>query len=245
MMGQLRRIAGRVLPESVCKWYWRRFDVPRLHSRFSGLSPRDTFSAIYREQLWNEGSALEFDSGPGSNDAFGLPYVQAVQRFLEQHGIRRVADLGCGDFRIGCRLATLVDRYDGVDCVPDLIAHLSANHSSPGVHFHCLDLTADTLPPAEAAFIRQVLQHLTNAEIQAVLDRCAHFRYLIVTEHVPAEPSPEPNVDHGHGPNTRLLVGSGVYLEHPPFSRRVTPLLELPDGEGAIFRTVVVENPGA
>lgn len=239
---RLRPILSRLLPDSWGRWYWRNVDVPKLHARFARLTPAETFSAIYRERLWQESSTVPFHSGDGSADAYGLPYIQAVQSFLERHDIRTVADLGCGDFRIGRRLAALVDHYDGVDCVPELIAHLRQSESAPNVAFHCLDLIRDPLPTAGAALIRQVLQHLSNQEILAALRQCANYRYLIVTEHVPGPTCPEPNLDHQRGPNTRLLFESGVYLEHPPFSRPITPLLELSDGAGALFRTVIVEN---
>jgi hypothetical protein len=61
--------------------------------------------------------------------------------------------------------------------------------------------------------IREVLQHLSNAQILKVLPKLQAYRWVLVTErHMGATP----NVDQSHGAPTR--VGSGVYLEQKPFS---------------------------
>ncbi len=231
-----------LLPESFSRWY----RAPQLHpdgqERFGLLSLPETFSTIYREQLWGRAVGQGFYSGTGSEDEFAVPYAGALQRFLGQHGIRSVTDLGCGDFRVGRRVSALVDQYNGVDCVPELVAHLNATETRPGLSFHCLDLTSSPLPPAGAALIRQVLQHLSNQEISRVLKQCADYPFIIVTEHLPAGYCPCPNLDQLHGPDPRLVAGSGVFLDQPPFSLKCTVLLELPYCQDSVIRTIVVDN---
>jgi hypothetical protein len=86
---------------------------------------------------------------------------------------------------------------------------------------------SEQLPPAELCLIRQVLQHLSNAQISAILAKLGAFPYVIVTEHQPADQDfIFANVDKVHGPFTRLFSGSGVYLDEPPFNLNVQLLLE-------------------
>ncbi|MGJ5820460.1 class I SAM-dependent methyltransferase [Paludibaculum fermentans] len=230
------------LPEPFIRWYQRRTGHPNGQERFENLSLLETFSIVYREGIWGQAAGQGFYSGEGSEDELAVPYTAAIQGFLRQHGIRSVADLGCGDFRIGRRLSTLVDHYNGVDCVPELIAHLSQTEAREGISFHCRDLTTDPLPPAGAALIRQVFQHLSNREIASVLQQCAHYPFIIVTEHVPAGPCAHPNLDYPHGPNTRLVFDSGVFLDRPPFSRKSTVLLEIPYEGDTVIRTIAIDN---
>ncbi|MBN9657339.1 MAG: class I SAM-dependent methyltransferase [Acidobacteria bacterium] len=196
---------------------------------------------IYRDGIWGQIPGQDFCSGPGSVDEIAVPYAAAVGHFLGQQGIRSVTDLGCGDFRVGRRVSALVDQYNGVDCVPDLIAHLRRTETRNGVSFHCLDLTRDPLPAAGAVLLRQVLQHLSNEQIASALRQCAHYPFSIITEHVPTHCS-APNLDHPHGPNTRLEVGSGIFLDQPPFSLNCSVLLDVPYGTDTLIRTWVVDN---
>ena len=74
--------------------------------------------------------------------------------------------------------------------------------------------------------IRQVLQHLSNAEVGLILENCKKFKYLIVTEHYP-NPDFElvPNIDIPHGPDMRLHYDSAVVLDKPPFDEKNVKLL--------------------
>jgi hypothetical protein len=83
-----------------------------------------------------------------------------------------------------------------------------------------LDIAADDLPSGDCAIVRQVLQHLSNAEIQLILPKLLNFRYLIVTEHIP-EGDFKANLDIISGQGIRLKKKSGVDLLAPPFNLKV------------------------
>jgi SAM-dependent methyltransferase len=220
------------------KWRWGHtwFD-------FEDRPLRDVFSKIYQYNMWGRGDG-QFYSGYGSEQTVTAPYVAAVRTFIAGHAITSIVDVGCGDFRVGAQLLGPGIRYHGVDVVPALIRHHTATHGSETVQFSCLDATSEELPDGDLCLIRQVLQHLTNAEIRRALDRCRKFPYLIVTEHIASpERMTAPNAEHVHGPNTRSEAGSGVVLDAPPFVENVTGvLLELDQGDGTVLRTVVVDN---
>ncbi|WP_353567763.1 class I SAM-dependent methyltransferase [Haloferula sargassicola] len=149
------------------------------------------------------------------------PYIEAVDDWIKRHSAQSwtAVDLGCGDFQVGSRLFDRFDRYVAVDIVPSLIEAHRSNPAYQGVDFRCVDAIADSLPEGDVIFVRQVLQHLSNQEIAEILPKLKKFRYAIVSEHLPSEQTlRRKNLDKVHGGEIRLVKGSGVYLDAPPFS---------------------------
>ena len=75
------------------------------------------------------------NSGSGSHyPSLVIPYMAAVQGLLKSTPqIRRVVDLGCGDFNVGQDIAPLVREYIACDVVPELIARNQQKFSLPNV----------------------------------------------------------------------------------------------------------------
>jgi SAM-dependent methyltransferase len=219
-------------------------------------SARDVFTEIYVENRWGGGGAkadaeFPFDSGVGSGPATAEPYAECVNRFIESHGIKRVVDLGCGDFRVGRRIARESIHYIGVDVVEPLVEANQARFASDRVEFRCIDISTEEVPDGDLCLIREVLQHLSNSQISAILAKLKKFRWVIVTEGRPGPPGTfKPNRDRPHGGDSRALWKSGVVLEAPPFNvPRVELLLSVPTaapvdntlGRGRI-ETFLIEN---
>lgn len=216
-------------------WRLRRISR-RVKHHFRGpgdarRSVKEVFTRIYVENRWGGGgaksdSAYPFDSGAGSADEAAAPYVECVRSFIAAHDIQRVVDLGCGDFRVGRRIAQCGVHYIGVDVVEPLIETNRARFSTDRIEFRCADIIAGELPDAELCLIREVLQHLSNAEILAILSKLKKFRWAIVTEGQPGPPgSFQPNRDKPHGGDSRGLWNSGVVLTAPPFQLPQADLL--------------------
>lgn len=194
---------------------------------------------IYETNAWG-GAPGEFCSGSGSTPERSAAYCALIRRFIGTNGIRTVVDLGCGDFRVGRQFESTAKRYIGIDCVPALINYNQRTFGSDRVSFVCRNIIEDELPDGDLCLIRQVLQHLSNAEIQAVLANCRKYRHVIISEHVPVK-CDRPNIDKPHGPDVRAYINSGVYVEAPPFNLSARVLLE--DTHGAeILRTVLVST---
>lgn len=210
-----------------------------LHSRYRTGSLEEMFGAIYRDGIW--GSADDFMSGSGSHDArIVQPYVAAVRGFAERSDPPLTAvDLGCGDFAVGRQLVSAFAHYHACDVVPALIARNRAKFADPRVTFAQVDMVEDKLPDGDVVMVRQVLQHLSNAQIAQVLPKLNRFRYLIVTEHVPASTF-TPNFDKAAGPHTRLAQGSGVVLDRAPFDlRREKQVLARVEEGAAVIETTL------
>jgi hypothetical protein len=103
--------------------------------------------------------------------------------------------------------------------VPDLVARNQRLFGGPRVSFRCLDATRDELPVGDLVLVREVLQHLSNAEIAVILGKLRNYRYALISEYQPAaEHLVRPNIDKAHGMDTRIWDGSAVFPERPPFA---------------------------
>lgn len=199
---------------------------------------------VYEMKLWGSNQTA-FYSGEGSHEPFiTAPYINAVQKFLGSFkNPLTVCDLGCGDFNVGKEFVSLSRKLIAVDIVPELIAHNQKKYQAENLEFQCLDIAKDSLPKGDCVLVRQVLQHLSNAEIKAILEKLKQYTYVILTEHLP-EGDFEPNVDIISGQGTRLKKGSGVDVLKAPFnfnSRGIKNLstIKVGDAKGIIVTTLL------
>ncbi|MEX0312864.1 MAG: class I SAM-dependent methyltransferase [Allomuricauda sp.] len=178
---------------------------------------KEAMEQIYEAKLWGNNGDV-FYSGDGSHQPELVePYVDTLQSFLKSfENPLTVVDLGCGDFNIGKELVGSTKKYVTVDIVEDLINFNQEKYRLPNLEFHCLDIAKDELPSADCAILRQVLQHLSNAEIKNVVDKLYNFKYVVLTEHLP-QGDFLPNVDIISGQGIRLKKQSGVDLCETPF----------------------------
>lgn len=183
------------------------------------VSAKHVFAEVYDKQIWGKGGETRFFSGLGSGPEAAHPYASFVRAFMARSSARTVVDLGCGDFRVGKLVATASDRYIGIDVVEALIRDNSRRHGNEKVEFRALDITSDALPAADLCLIREVLQHLSNAQIRAVLSRVRQYPNVLITDMQPDDATGfRVNKDKVHGPISRTLCGSVLRLDLPPFS---------------------------
>ena len=182
---------------------------------------KDAMEQIYKMKLWGNNQA-EFYSGNGSHDPNIInPYIKAVTSFLTSFKEPiTVCDLGCGDFNVGKELIAHTKKYVAIDIVPDLIRYNKENFKAENLEFHCFDIAKEELPKADCVILRQVLQHLSNFEIQQIVNKLSNYKYIILTEHLP-EGNFEPNKDIISGQGIRLKKQSGVNLLAQPFNLKV------------------------
>jgi hypothetical protein len=251
MKSFLRSTVRRILPKTFTLAY-DGYRQERLRRRNQRMTTEQVFTDIYTKNRWG-GKPGTFCSGAGSHEnAIVSPYVAAMTAELRRMGAASmtVVDLGCGDYSVGRQLSPNCGRYIGVDIVKPLIAHHQSAYGSPTVSFQHANIVADPLPDGDLCFVRQVLQHLSNDQIAAVLPKLDKFRWCFITEH---HPSPSrlrhPNEDKPHGDNIRMSHGSGVFLEEPPFNiarRRYRLVLEVPgippldDSDAGVIRTYLL-----
>ena len=189
---------------------------------------RQTFQTIYKNNLWGTEENCEFFSGDGSRGQAAKIYVERMSKLLKRHISEQgraitIVDIGCGDFQIGRALmATIPDSfYVGCDIVPELIMYNTKLYATAKVSFRVLDIVAQPLPQGDVYLVRQVLQHLSNANITGFLER-VNCKYLYVTEGHPIERVGPANPDTITGVDVRFDQhtgrGRGVDLDQPPYS---------------------------
>jgi SAM-dependent methyltransferase len=204
---------------------------------------KDAMEQVYEMNLWG-GNASDFYSGEGSHDTeIVAPYITAVIAFLTSfESPLTVCDLGCGDFNVGKELVKHTKKYVAVDIVADLIEYNKLPFKEEHLEFHCLDIAVDDVPSGDCALVRQVLQHLSNDEVQRVVDKLADFKYVMLTEHIP-EGDFVPNEDIISGQGTRLKKQSGLDVLAPPFNFKIkeekqVSSIVLEDHKGVIVTTL-------
>ena len=179
---------------------------------------KDAMQQIYNEHLWG-GKEFDFYSGDGShNPKITKPYLDAVTYFFKsQNNALVVCDLGCGDFNIGKHLVEHTQNYIAIDIVDVLIERNKSLFQHDNLEFHCLDVVKDKLPEADCIILRQVLQHLSNEEIQKIIRKITAYKYAILTEHLPFGQF-EPNKNKIASQGIRLKQHSGVDVSETPFN---------------------------
>jgi SAM-dependent methyltransferase len=204
---------------------------------------KDVMNQIYDLHLWG-GQDFDFYSGFGSHDAEIVePYLDNVITFLKSHNKKLIfCDLGCGDFNIGKQLTKYTKKYIAIDIVADLIERNKTIFKAENLEFHCFDIAKDDLPKADCIILRQVLQHLSNAEIKKVVEKLSNYKYIILTEHLPLG-NFEPNKDIISGQGIRIRKNSGVDLLKAPFNlkieeQKVLNETILEDDKGIIVTTI-------
>jgi hypothetical protein len=198
---------------------------------------------VYAMKLWG-GDTSDFYSGEGSHHPDIVnPYIAVLTSFLGSFKDPiSVCDLGCGDFNVGKQLVGYTRKYMAMDIATDLIARNKEKFKEDNLEFHCLDIAMDDLPSGDCAILRQVLQHLSNAEVQRIVSKLYHFKYVVLTEHVP-EGDFVPNKDIISGQGIRLKKQSGLNLLAPPFDLKVKEEKQLlsqivPNGKGILVTTL-------
>ena len=202
---------------------------------------KEAMEQVYEMKLWGDNNT-EFYSGDGShNSDLVNPYFTVLKAFLRSFKSPLVVcDLGCGDFNVGKELVEHTKKYIAIDIVTALIARNKEVFKEENLEFHCLDIAVDDLPSGDCIVLRQVLQHLSNKEVQAVVRKLTDFKYVILTEHIP-KGNFTVNKDIISGQGIRLKKQSGLNLLAAPFNLKVKEekqLLSINLNKGVIVTTL-------
>jgi hypothetical protein len=240
------KLLPRRIADSLIGYRKRRRLRNNIEKYNQNLTTQEIFTKIYKERVWGQSKdpSDEFYSGTGSRDrTIVQTYIDSVDRFLRSFDVKpSVVDLGCGDFFVGSQIRALCGSYTACDIVAPLIVFNKEKYRSLNVDFRILDLTRDELPQGDVLFIRQVLQHLSNKQIKGALTQIPmKFKYLILTEHLPASESFTHNLDIPGGALLRLPIQSGIVLTSPPFNLCVKSQRTLCQSEesGGIIKTIL------
>ena len=222
-MKKLKSILKLFFPKILVKVYHviqiRLFGI---EYKFTGMSSPDIFDKIYREAIWGKDKFGNPTSGYGSyKNNIVNPYIREVKKLITEIQCSTIVDLGCGDFNIGKNFINICSKYLACDISKFILNQNRQTYKFKNLQFKQINLAEDKLPIGDLAFIRLVLQHLSNTEIMNFvnyINKYKPYQYLLVTEHMSSASSYQPNLDKPSGSNIRLTINSAVEVDKEPFN---------------------------
>lgn len=185
-------------------------------STFGFADPiEDVFTKIYDTGVWG-GKGF---SGSGSQIENARIYVSFLQDFLDQNGIHSVVDMGCGDWQFSQHIDWGNIQYFGYDVVKSIIDRNQQLYQTPTIQFFQANGVSDDLPEADLIVCKDVLQHLSNADIQVFLGQLYKYKHCLITNDVDPKTLTSKNRD--------IVCGEThtVDLTKPPFNLKGTKVL--------------------
>ncbi|SRR6266567_3672564 len=142
----------------------------------------ERFSAVYENRVWLNGRSTGSLSGFGSELENTGAVRQHIAELLESLRTRSLLDIGCGDF-MWMKEVVFPSRYIGVDIVPSIIETNNSLYRSEQRSFHVLDAVHEPLLQADTVLCREVLFHLSFADIWQLVEnvRRSGSSFLIAT----------------------------------------------------------------
>ncbi len=137
----------------------------RRKRNLNARSAEDIFAEIYATNAWR---SEESKSGLGSTLAATTEIRAALPGLLTDLGVKVLIDAPCGDFNWMQHVDLPVEQYIGGDIVASMIERLNVEYANDHRSFIVLDLTKDELPKGDALFARDLLLHLSFADIDRV-----------------------------------------------------------------------------
>jgi len=175
---------------------------------------RSRFTTVYDQGLWG---VSETRSGFGS--VKGSQWVaiaeEAIRKAVGEHGVRSINDIPCGDFNwMPDVLAGLGPiRYIGFDIVAEALARNKDRF--PQYEFRVLDITSQVPPAADLIFCKDLLNHLTDADVTRALDnmRRSGSKFLLASNNPGYENAPLPETPNA---SRHLDITAPPFNQPPP-----------------------------
>jgi len=164
------------------KWHLPR--EQEVFAIFSELMRKDqdsasVFADIYANNLWNGGS------GSGSKLSEAAPYINFIQKYIEDNKIKTVVDVGCGDGRVAVRMFNGTYSYTGIDVVKSMIDHLKVEHDKLEWILSDFYKEVDLIPKAKLLLCKDVLHHWPTEMIVKFITRIRElgkWRHVLFTQ---------------------------------------------------------------
>jgi hypothetical protein len=148
-------------------------------------------------------------SGSGSDLVQTAALREALPCLLKELNAGTLLDAPCGDFHWMRQTPLGIDKYIGVDILPELVNENQRAYGSPHIQFLRINIIKDPLPRVDVILCRDCLVHLTSKDVFDVLHNFVRSRssYLLTTTFCEHEQSPD------------ILRGEWrpLNLELPPF----------------------------
>jgi SAM-dependent methyltransferase len=138
------------------------------------------FSEVFRNKVWLRQESV---SGPGSDLSETAEIMKAIPEVIKEIDAKIFLDAPCGDFHWLKEVNLNVEKFIGVDVVPELIVINNRKYGNDKIIFLTLDITRDNIPTVDLIFCRDCLVHFSLRNIIAALKnfKKSGSKYLLTT----------------------------------------------------------------
>lgn len=121
---------------------------------------KSNFQAAKQFIKMRRGKRAESLSGPGSNKYQASDARDFLQDSINKHSIKKILDLGCGDWNWMEDVDLQGAEYLGIDCDDDMIQQNLAKYGSDKIKFQVGDIFSVEIPDVDLVICRDVLFHV-------------------------------------------------------------------------------------
>lgn len=149
------------------------------YDQLRGLSVRQQFDYVYKNQVWAREDIKGTICGAGSTMNNTKLIKSGLSEFIKKYNITSFVDYGCGDCSWIYPVIKNIN-YTGMDIVKDMIEENMAIY--PDKTFIANDII-DDIPYGDVIFIRDVLEHLSLPDCIEVIKKAikARPRYIMLS----------------------------------------------------------------
>jgi hypothetical protein len=147
------------------------------------------FTDVYERNLWGNNGESDYkgSSGWGSSLEFNeTTYIPFLKTLIQDNGLKRIVDLGCGDFRCGPLIYNDLDvSYTGYDAYKGVIDHNGKRLPASKYTFAQLDIfnKKEEIVGGDLCILKDVLQHWALDSIYTFMDYLVasrKFKYILI-----------------------------------------------------------------
>ena len=149
----------------------------------------DIFTNNDENNIWGPASSKDSfykgTSGDVSTENYNKnSYIPFIKQFIDKYNIKKVVDLGCGDWQSSHLIYNNIDiNYTGYDAYKKICDNNSTNY--PQYNFIHMDFIKDKnlLENGDLCIIKDVLQHLCNKDINNLLQYLVNskkYKYIMI-----------------------------------------------------------------
>jgi len=143
------------------------------------------FQKIFDDKSWGADSEGFASSGPGSRFVACEDYISYLEKFIIEHSVKSIVDIGCGDWQFSQFVKWDGIEYIGTDCVQKLIDRNSEKFGSDNIKFVKHDAgKTENLLKSDLYLIKDVMQHWKNDDINKFLSELKlqkSCKYILIT----------------------------------------------------------------
>ena len=142
------------------------------------MNLKEIFTGVYDENSW---ASKESRSGSGSEVRNTYTVIDELEKVFERFGIWSMLDIPCGDMNWMRHVDLTGIDYTGADIVDEIIFKNSERFES--LNFKVMDITKDRLPKVDLILARDILGHLSNANVHLAIENIvkSKSKYLLTT----------------------------------------------------------------